>query len=263
MDIARMLPCLLLAAGVMTACAGVPPRPGVSVEPSGQAVLPTVLSWSDDFDASQLDADKWVHYARSPQSGDSTAFSAAQAWLLGGNLVIRADRGPPGASQPYISDAIFTYGRFAFTYGYVEARIRLPRGRGLTPTFFLYPQAQTANGYHEIDIAEFRGQSPFIVHQQIAFGPDSHRIDWKTGSFYYRSPVDLTLAFHTYGVHWRPGRLTWYVDGEPTYTQTAGVPSEPMYIVLIFVVGSPYVGPPDRSTPFPSDLIVDYVRLYQ
>jgi beta-glucanase (GH16 family) len=262
MGIARMLPHLLLAAGVMT-CACAPPRPGVGVEPSGRGALPAALSWSDDFEASRLDERKWVHYARAPEPGDSTAFDPAQAWLFGGDLVIRADRGPPGGCQPYVADAIFTFGRFAFTYGYVEARIKFPRGRGLTPTFFLYPEAQTANGYHEIDIAEFRGQSPFMVHQQIAFGADSDRIDWKTGSFYYRSPVDLTLAFHTYGVHWQPGRLTWYVDREPTYTQTAGVPSEPMYIILTFVVGSPYVGPPDRSTPFPSDLLVDYVRLYQ
>lgn len=263
MTIARMLPPLLVAAGALTGCAGAPARPDASPEPSGPGALASTLAWSDEFDGSRLDPGKWVHYAPSPQPGDSTAFDPARAWLFGGNLVVRADRRPPGGRRPYVADAIFTLNRFAFTYGYVEARIRFPRGRGLTPTFFLYPEAQTANGYHEIDIAEFRGQSPFMVHQQIAFGPDSDRIDWKTGSFYYRSPVDLTLAFHTYGVHWQPGRLTWYVDGEPTYTQTAGVPSEPMYIILTFVVGSPYVGPPDRSTPFPSDLLVDYVRLYQ
>ncbi len=263
MIIARMLSRLLVAACALAGCAGGPARPAVSPGPSGPGVLPSALAWSDEFDGPALDQVAWVHDARPPQAGDLTRYSSGQAWLSDGHLVIRADRATPGGKHLYVSDAIFTYGRFAFTYGYVEARIKFPRGQGLWPTFFLYPQALTANGYHEIDIAEFRGQMPFLVHQQVAFGPDSTRVNWKTGSFYYRSSVDLTLDFHTYGLYWGPGRLIWYVDGMPTYTQTAGVPKEPMYVILNLVVGGAYAGPPNASTPFPSDLLVDYVRLYQ
>ena len=262
MTIARMSPRFLLAVGVLTACAGVPARPA-SVGPSGLGALPTTLVWSDEFDGASLDERNWAHHARSPQPGDLMLFRASQVSLSAGHLVIRADHAAAGAAWPYVSGGITTYGKFAFTYGYLEARIRFPRGQALSPTFFLYPQALTAHGYHEIDVAEFRGQFPALMHQQIAFGPDSGRIDWKTGSFYYRSPVDLSIDFHTYGVHWEPGRLTWYVDGEPTYTQIAGVPNEPMYVILSFVVGGSYAGTPDASTPLPSDLLVDYVRLYQ
>ncbi len=262
MRLSPVVPWLPLAAGLLTGCTGVPPALG-GVEPSRSGALPSTLAWSDEFDSTSLDQRSWVHDTRLPGPGDPMRYGASQASVAAGNLVIRADHGDRDARHRYVSDAVSTYGKVTFTYGYVEARMKLPRGRGLTPAFFLYPQALTANGYHEIDIAEFRGQFPFTMHQQIAFGPDSDRIDWKTGSFYYRSPVDLTLDFHTYGVHWEPGRLTWYVDGEPTYMQTAGVPSEPMYVVLSFAVGGSYAGPPDGSTSFPSDLRVDYVRLYQ
>ncbi len=257
-----LIPRLLLAVGLVTGCARVSPVPP-GVPPSGADILPATLAWSDEFDDASLDQRSWVHDTRSRPPGNPVLYTARQLSVVGGDLVIRADRGARDAGRPYVSDAVSTYGKVTFTYGYVEARIKVPRGRGLTPAVFLYPQALTANGYHEIDIAEFRGQFPFTVHQQIAFGPSSDRIDWKTGSFYYRSPVDLSLGFHTYGVHWQPGRLTWYVDGKPTYTQTAGVPSEPMYVVLSFAVGGSYAGPPDQSTPFPSELVVDYVRLYQ
>lgn len=262
MTLSPVVPRLLLAAALLTGCAGVSPALR-GAEPSGAGALPSTLAWSDEFDGGSLDQRSWVHDTRSPRPGDPVLYRASQVSVAGGNLVIHADRAARDARPPYVSGAVSTYGTVTFTYGYVEARIKVPRGRGLTPAFFLYPQALTANGYHEIDIAEFRGQSPFTMHQQIAFGPSSDRIDWKTGSFYYASAADLTLDFHTYGVHWEPGRLTWYVDGKPTYTQTAGVPSEPMYVVLSFAVGGSYAGPPDGSTPLPSDLLVDYVRLYQ
>lgn len=83
-------------------------------------------------------------------------------------------------------------------------------------------------------------------------------------------------TWHTYGMIWSPGSVSYYVD-DPTNIYATYTPSslssiansawpfdggQSNFIILNLAVGGDYPGSPDSSTPFPSEMLVDYVRLY-
>ncbi len=159
--------------------------------------------------------------------------------------------GPPANDEP---------ANLAFTYGYVEARLRLPAGQGLWPAFWLLPADEESRP--EIDVVETLGHTPdrarFHVHLTAEDGTEldpGH--DW----------VDEGLAdgdWHTYAVDWRPGSVTWIVDGRARW-RIAGpaVPDEPLYLVLNLAVGGDWPGSPDASTPMPAELEAEWIRVWQ
>ncbi|MDE0004771.1 MAG: family 43 glycosylhydrolase, partial [Rhodospirillaceae bacterium] len=108
------------------------------------------LVWSDEFDGERLDPQRWFF-----EAGDGGQYSLAgwgndehqwyltdSALLENGLLVITARRESQNGYD-YTSARLHTRGRFAFRYGRIEARIRLPGGQGLWPAFWLLPQEDT------------------------------------------------------------------------------------------------------------------------
>ncbi|MFX9684343.1 glycoside hydrolase family 16 protein, partial [Acinetobacter baumannii] len=63
-----------------------------------------------------------------------------------------------------------TRGKFSFQYGRAEARIKLPRGQGIWPAFWMVGDRVNCDGWPacgEIDIMENIGREPFTVHGTI------------------------------------------------------------------------------------------------
>lgn len=183
----------------------------------------------------------------------------------GENMIINATRTPGNLrskanNKDYLSGALTTYNKFKMRYGYVEMRAQLPKGKGLWPAFWLLHQ--TENGKRpEIDIVELIGDRPNIAYQTY------HYFDnWNlrsTPTFEARGP-DYSRGFHTYGVKWEPGRITWYVDGKATNTYSNGnVSSEDMYLLVNLAIGGSWAGNPDNSTRFPARFKIDYIRAYK
>ncbi|MFD8996794.1 glycoside hydrolase family 16 protein [Streptomyces abikoensis] len=169
------------------------------------------------------------------------------------------------------SARLTTKGKFARAYGRFEARIKIPKGQGLWPAFWMLGanvDKVTWPGNGEIDVMEALGRQPNTVHGTI-HGPGyvAQGIENHTTLARGRSLAD---GFHTYRVDWAPGKLTWYLDGKPYGTACAGqlkhgqkwVFDHPHYLLLNLAVGGDWPGPPDRSTPFPARMLVDYVRVY-
>jgi beta-glucanase (GH16 family) len=171
---------------------------------------------------------------------------------------------------PYTSARIITKGLFERRYGRFEARIQLPWGQGLWPAFWLlgascgeviWPQCG------EIDIMEYRGQQPTVMHGSV-HGPGYSAAEAITKS--YELPNDrFDTGFHVFGIEWGPGYINFYVD-DVLYNQITpdDVPGEwvydqPFYIILNVAVGGSFVGPPNSQTVFPQTMLVDYVRIYQ
>ena len=110
----------------------------------------------------------------------------------------------------------------------------------------------------EIDVLEARGSNTNRVNFNVHFD------EAVTGGSYTDTGTDFSGGYHTFAVDWQPTALTFYVDGIERWRYTgAGIPSEPMYLVLNLAVGGVYDGSPDASTPFPSYFDVDYVRVWQ
>lgn len=179
------------------------------------------------------------------------------------------DRGQvaDGAVYDYTSGLITTGAplhdepaRLDFTYGYVEARLRLPVGQGLWSAFWLLPADQVSRP--EIDVIETLGHEP----QQAEW--HYHYVDAAGERRSAGADRDLDeLAdgdWHEFAVHWEPGRITWIVDGR-AWWEVSGeeVSDEAMYLVLNLAVGGEWPGSPDETTGFPAAVEAEWVRVWQ
>lgn len=186
-----------------------------------------------------------------------------------GNLAITA-REERYENRLYTSGRINTKGRFAHTRGRFEARIRLPVGQGVWPAFWLLGNNLDEVGWPdcgEIDIMEYRGQEPHVVHGSL-HGPRYSGGSAVTGRLISGEPFDED--FHVFTIEWDEEGITWLVDGQAYQTRTpsdlpAGarwVFNHDFFILLNVAVGGHFVGPPDDSTVFPQTMLVDWVRVW-
>jgi beta-glucanase (GH16 family) len=159
------------------------------------------------------------------------------------------------AAPRYEEDA-----RYAFTYGYVEARLRLPQGRGLWPAFWLLPARQESRP--EIDVLETLGHRPDRAELHYHY-VDGDGEEQSVGSQF--DDEDLADGdWHTYAVDWSPGRITWVIDGRARYEVTGDeVSDEAMYLVLNLAVGGEWPGSPDETTELPAAVEADWIRVWQ
>ncbi|MDX1501370.1 MAG: glycoside hydrolase family 16 protein [Thermoanaerobaculia bacterium] len=240
------------------------------------------LVWSDEFDGDALDLSRWQ-----VQTGDGTAeglpsgwgnnelqwYQAANATVADGVLTVTAREETVGGFA-YTSARIRSLGRGDFTYGRFEMRARMPVGQGLWPAFWMLPSASRYGGWAasgEIDIVELLGHEPDLIHGTIHFGGEwpantSRATDWRLAG------GDFHDGFHLFAVEWEPGELRWYVDDvhygtQSEWSSTGGPYPAPFdadfHLLLNLAVGGNWPGPPDASTRFPQELVVDYVRVYQ
>lgn len=174
----------------------------------------------------------------------------------------------------YTSGKVLTEGRFSQTYGRFEARMRLPAGQGFWPAFWMMPEDDQYGGWAasgEIDIMENAGATPNKIGGAIHYGGPWPENQFQAGDYYFPAGTDAT-DYHEYAVEWEPGEIRWYVDGNLYQTindwySTGGAYPAPFdqdfHLILNLAVGGWYGGNPDGSTPFPSTMAVDYVRVYE
>lgn len=240
------------------------------------------LTWSDEFDGAQLDPEKWFF-----ESSDGSQYGIPgwgnnelqwylpdSAALMGGTLIITARQESQNGKE-YSSARISTVDRFAFRYGRIEARIRLPSGQGLWPAFWLLPQDNSygtwaASG--EIDVMEavnLGASGGNTVHGTIHYGGEWPN-NVSSGNSYL-VPTDATTDFHVYALEWDETEMRWYADDilyamqNSWSTSSASFPApfdQPFYILLNVAVGGNWPGAPDAATIFPVAMEVDYVRVY-
>jgi beta-glucanase (GH16 family) len=231
------------------------------------------LDWHDEFDGAALDHAKWVEETGDPKNGnDEKQFYTARPENLrveNGMLVIEARREQHGGMD-YTSARIKTQGLVERTYGRYEARIKIPRGQGIWPAFWMLgadcgPVPWPHCG--EIDIMENIGKEPAIVHGTL-HGPGY------SGEHAFGKPQALdkgTYAddFHVYAVEWEPGEIRWYRDAilyhtaRPALVKGVWPFERPFFVILNLAVGGYWPGYADATTPLPQQMLVDWVRVYQ
>ena len=233
--------------------------------------------FADEFRGGSIDSGKWnTRYRWGPNlvinqeqqyyvdSQSNPNFGHSPFELDGEHLTINAIRTPDhlhgsANSQPWLSGAMTTFNKFRMRYGYVEMRARLPGGQGLWPAFWLLHQTDHQNR-PEIDVVEMVGRDPNTVYQTYHYFENSNLRS--TPSFTVGGQ-NFSSDFHTYGMRWEPGRITWYVDGQETNRFDSGnVSSEDMYLLINLAVGGVWNGDADDSTPSPARFTIDYIRAY-
>ncbi|MEU6734897.1 glycoside hydrolase family 16 protein [Streptomyces physcomitrii] len=270
---------LLCVAGAMTA---VPASAAPAPERSGGALAAD--TFTDNFDGpagSAVDGGKWQietgdnggnnHERQYYTAGNSNAALDGQ-----GNLVITARKENPNNYQcwygtcEYTSARLNTSGKFSSTYGHVETRLKMPRGQGIWPAFWMLGDDIGNVGWPnsgEIDVMENVGFEPSTVHGTI------HGPGYSGGGGIgagYTLPDGKVFAddFHTFAIDWSPEKISWSVDGNVYQTRTPAdlngnqwVFNKPFFLILNLAVGGDWPGNPDGSTQFPQELVVDYVRV--
>jgi len=232
------------------------------------------LVWSDEFNGaagSQPDPTYWHYDLGTDCCGNEeleTYTSAAEnAHMDGlGHLDIHVENPSPGV---YTSGRIKTEGLYAAEYGRIESRIKIPFGQGMWPAFWMLGSNITSIGWPacgEIDIMENVGYTPSIAYGSL-HGPNGYNA---TAQYQLPDGEKLSDDFHVFAIEWSAEQITFYVDGNAYETDAApaggwvfNVPNNPFFIILNVAVGGDWPGPPDATTQFPQDMLVDYVRVYQ
>ncbi|WIB34528.1 glycoside hydrolase family 16 protein [Curtobacterium sp. MCSS17_005] len=186
-----------------------------------------------------------------------------------GNLVITAHREADGS---YSSARLKSESTYTAQYGRIEARIRIPRGQGIWPAFWMLGADIGQVGWPacgEIDVMENVGYEPGIVHGTV-HGPGYSGAQGISAAYTNPSGAAFADDFHVYGVDWRPGSITWTVDGVAYRTVTRAdvgsapwVFDKPFFVILNVAVGGDWPGSPDASTRFPQQMTIDWLRVHQ
>jgi beta-glucanase (GH16 family) len=241
------------------------------------------LTWSDEFsgaDGSLPDAAKWQMQTGGGGWGNNELETyttrAVNASQRGGNLEItaRAEHftGTDGITREYTSARLQTKGLFSQTYGRFEARIKMPKGQGVWPAFWMLGSDIDTAGWPtsgEIDIMETIG-SQTDRNVGSLHGPGYSGSNPLNGIYTMPSGT-LDTDFHVYAVEWEPTTIRFYVDDHLFETRsTSDVPAgsrwvfdHPFFMLLNVAVGGNWPGSPDSSTVLPQTMLVDYVRVYK
>ncbi len=245
-----------------------------------------VVTFNEDFnEGSSPNPEIWnfklSHDAIHPHEARNTA---KNVYIEDGAMVIKAEINPghhhddPNLPiREYASGAVTTYDKWTQCYGYMEARMKLPKARGLWPAFWTMPdrgeeselgkweRRTTANSHGkgmEIDILEYltewgRGRNNVATHWD-GYG-ENHK-SWGYSHMYYGPTPD---GWHTFGLLWEPGKLSWYIDGQlKCVWENERVIDVPSYLILNLQMGRWATKDVDRAS-LPDYFKVDYVRAWQ
>ena len=239
------------------------------------------MTFADDFDSlsvsnSNNERTRWS--AHTPWSGDfgdakfidpistnkdSDKYSPFQ--VRNGMLTIRAQKHDDGKwTSGLLSSTDSNTAGFAQAYGYFEARMKLPPGPGVWPAFWLATNAQKGDkaATVEIDVIEYYGQFS-DRHHSVLHVWDKNNPKQNRGEEIITKVPDGALVknFHTYGVEVNKDFITYYLDRrEIGHQATPKEHNRPLGVLINLALGS---GWPIDKTPNPSDLIVDYIHVYE
>jgi len=235
------------------------------------------LMFDDEFDGTTLNSATWQTcswWASSTCTIESNheleLYTPNNVSVANGALKLQARRenavGWNGRTFNYTSGMVSSGGRsgsaapgFTYKYGYAEARVDIPAGKGLWPAFWTLPADYSWPP--EIDAMEILGDAPSVTHMTYHY-LDANGVHQGPGASW--AGPDFSAGWHTFGVDWQPNAIVWYVDGveRNRFTNASAITAVPQYLLLNLAVGGDWPGSPDANTSFPSDYLVDYVRVW-
>jgi hypothetical protein len=208
----------------------------------------------------------WGLVAGSGWDSGIQTYTTNNAFLDGqGHLVIQAVRGRNGA---YTSAEVWSKNDVSYGYGTVTARIKMPKGQGIWPAFWMVGADTDSIGWPasgEIDIVELPSTTTTLY--STLHGPIAGTTATQQAQVISTLP-DLSTDYHNYWVRHLPNAITFGIDNQTLGTLTPDdlgpgetwVYNRPMYLILNVAVGGPWAGAPDSTTPSTAKMLVDSVR---
>lgn len=268
---------LLLSLGALTSC-------GPSIPtPDGYELV-----WQEEFDGNEVNQDRWtfenwkkgrVNHELQYYVSDGELGGQRTATVKDGTLSIIAQKyeGNEKFKDEDIKGEVISARmntNDTWQYGYMEARIKLPKGKGTWPAFWMMPTDRTGGWPKcgEIDIMEEVGYDPDVIVTTIHTKSYNHTIGTqKTATKHVENAEG---GWHVYALEWTPDYLQFYVDGEAEgflhydNDKQGNLDTwpfdKPYYITLNLAWGGDWGGSKgiDESA-LPITMEVDYVRVFQ
>lgn len=260
---------------------------GTPVLPPSLDTVYTDLVWADEFDGfGNIDTSKWFHQTQLPAGGNwfngeeqHYTNKLDNSFLENGFLKIVAKKeifNDQGETKNYTSARLNS--KYAFTYGRIDARAKLPSGNGTWPAIWTLGQNIIEEGAYwssqygdtfwpycgEIDVMEHWGNNPGVIHGSLHTGSSSGATV-NTGKTTIPTVSD---SFHVYSMNWSPNQISFMVDGEIYYTYNPTTKNlntwpyfEPQFMLLNIAMGG--IGGAIDPNFTESTMEIDYVRVYQ
>lgn len=246
---------------------------------SDEIVIPEgyVLVWNDEFnteDGTQPDTKNWWYEDWAPGFVNNELQRYVPGGKLGNEKTAEIQGGILNITAKKVGNEVISARLNTselWTYGYFEARIKLPKGKGTWPAFWMMP-ANGNNWPHcgEIDIMEEVGVNPNYTSSSIHCSAYNHTIGTqKTAEVYTKGAED---EFHVYALEWTKDYIRTYVDGKLLLSfsndnkgdENTWPFSKPFHPILNLAWGGSWGGMNgvDESA-LPATLQVDYVRVFQ
>ena len=246
------------------------------------------LVWNDEFDGNygyapnengvprtELNPNDWTHEVKNSgwvnhelqnYVNHKTPEGKLVTELRNGKLCITALK----ENGKVYSGRVYAKVKQGWTYGYIEASIKLPKGKGTWPAFWMMPvnfRSWPADG--EIDIMEEVGYHPDYVSSSLHANAHVHSNG--TQVTHEMKCEGAEGEFHTYAILWTAKNITTYVDGKVQLSyDNRGLGrddwpyDDPFYIIFNLAWGGDWGGAQgvDESA-LPATMEVDYVRVFQ
>jgi beta-glucanase (GH16 family) len=256
-------------------------------------IPPGTLVWSDEFTNStgsdaQPDAKIWTYDTRTNGNKElekncAWGSNAPPCTTVHPNAYVGTDGylhiiGRQPSDGVYTAAQLKTQGLFSFQYGRFEARALVPEAQGMWPAVWLmgnnivnvhWPACGEMDVLERTNAAKVPDWNQGSIHGPGFIGPALGTV--------YDFPAGQTAAgWHTYGMIWSPGSISYYVD-DPTRPYVTYTPEsiksrsgaawpfddgQSNFIILNLAIGGDWPGNPTPTTPFPDEMLVDYVRVY-
>jgi beta-glucanase (GH16 family) len=239
--------------------------------------------WCDEFDVDGLpSSDHWAYDVGGDGWGNGelqyyTDSDLDNAFVQDGILNIQAIK-EQYDDNSYTSARLVTKYRGDWEYGRIQVRAKLPEGRGLWPAVWMLPTNWSYGGWPysgEIDIMEYVGYDPDVIHGTIHTGAYNHGLGTQIG--YSKTIPTAEEEFHVYEMIWEPASIKLYIDGIQFavfgYNPDINIDiknsdawpfDDPFHLILNLAVGGDWGGAQGIDTSiFPQTFQVDYVRVFQ
>lgn len=233
------------------------------------------LAWHDEFTGRSVDRDRWrpnwlantdTAITKPINVAEKACYDPANATVKNGTLRLKAEHRPcrthDGRSYDYTSAIVESAHDYRFTYGFAEARIKLPPADGtLAPdgscgpnwgVFLLNGRQHPEDG--EIDVMECLSDDDVSWHYH--HGTDDDPLVARGYPPAWRDDMPGSGGWHTFAVDWQPDRLTFYYDGVEVGTTDVGVTDRPHYLIAALAISG-------SAVAVPQTMQVDYVRVWK
>lgn len=228
------------------------------------------LVWSDEFNGNYLDTNTWNYEIGTGSWGwgnnEQQYYTDRNIKVSNGTMKITAKREDYGGMK-YTSSRITTKNKKNFKYGKIEARIKMPKFKGVWPAFWMLGANQDSVGWPkcgEIDIMEAINDEN-LVYGTLHWFNDPGNNNADSGS---SVAVANRTEYHVYGVEWTADKLRWYVDGKVYRTMDVSNDSfsevrKEYFVIFNMAIGGQWPGYDIDETAFPATMEVDWVRAYK